>query len=136
MQFRSISHSFDCLYFSVFSVKTEHQAGENRASIDEDRARTALTKFTAMLRAGEVQILSQNFQQCLVRCEGDFRLFAVECETNMFLTVALHRLSSSPYSKSYYRSDASCRRMRRLRSESAARRSGRSFPTSLRLRLS
>src|SRR4029079_10951268 len=94
----------------AFGIKAEHQAGENRTPVDEHRARTTLAKLTAMLGSGEIQILTQNFQQCLVWCEGDFRLFAIQPETNVLLTVARHRLSSSLYSKSCCRSVASCRR--------------------------
>jgi hypothetical protein len=38
-----------------------------------------------------------------VRCEGNFGVFAVECEMDMLLTVERQRLSSSLYSESCYR---------------------------------
>src|SRR5215207_4206721 len=88
-----------------------------------------------MLCTGEIQILPQNFQQRLVRCEGDFRVFAVESETNMFLTVELHRLFSLPCSKSCCRSVAFCRRMPQARRGLAGRRVSRFSPASLHLQL-
>ena len=105
-----------------------------RKVIELGRAGTTLAKLTTVFRTGEIQILPQNFEQCLVRCEGDLGRFAVECETNMFLTVALHRLFSSLYSKSYYRSDAFCRRTPQGRRGLGGRRVSRFSPTSLRPR--
>src|SRR5215204_2026297 len=130
MQLRSVGHSFYCFYFSTFGVKAQHQARKNRTPIDEDRARAALAKLTTVLRTGEIQILTQNFQQRLVRCEGDLGMFAVECEMDVLLTVERQRLSSSPYSKSCYRSGAFCRRTPQARPGSGDRRADRVSPVS------
>ena len=56
-----------------------------------------------MLCPGEIEIFTQNFEQRLVRCEGDLGMFAVECEMDVLLTLERQRLSSLPYSKSHYR---------------------------------
>src|ERR1044072_3960130 len=130
MKLSAVSHSLDRLHFTIFSVKTEHQARKNRTTIDEHRTCTTLTEFAAVFCAGEIQILTQNFEQRLVRCEGDLCLFAVECETDVLLTVERQRLSSLPYSKSCCRSVAFCRRMRRGQSASDDRRPGRVFQVS------
>src|ERR1041385_1242314 len=110
MKFGAVRHSLDRLDVAALCIEAQHQARKNRTSIDEHRARAAFAEFAAVLRAGEIQILTQNFEQRLVRCEGDLSLFAVEGEMDMLLTVERQRLSSSPYSKSYCRSVASCRR--------------------------
>src|ERR1051325_9927591 len=130
MKLGSVGHSLDRFHVTTFGVKAEHQTRKYRTSIDEHRARAKLAQLAAVLCAGEIQILTQNFQQRLVRCEGDLGLFAVEGEMDMLLTVARQRLSSSLYSKSCCRSVASCRRTPRRRSRSAARRCDRFFPTS------
>src|SRR5215212_3375898 len=131
MQLRSIRHAFDRLHFATFSIKTEHQARQNRTPVDEHRARATLAQLAPVLRPSEIQILTQNFQQRLVRCEGDLSVFAVECEMDVLLTVERQRLSSSPYSKSCYRSGAFCRRTPQARPESGDRRADRVSPASL-----
>src|SRR6185503_20420867 len=98
--------------------------------IDEHSARATFAQLTAVLRPREIQILTQNFQQRLMRCEGDLGMFAVECEMDVLLTVERQRLSSLPYSKSCYRSVAFCQRTRRGQSASDDRRPGRVFPAS------
>src|SRR5215213_3664623 len=103
MQLRSIRHAFDRLNLVAFSIQTKHQARQNRTPVDEHRARATLAQLTSVLCSGEIQILTQNFQQRLVRCEGDLGVFAVECEMDVLLSVERQRLSSSLYSKSCYR---------------------------------
>src|SRR5215213_4875903 len=115
MKLGALSHAFNSFYCAAFGVETKHQAGKDRATVDEHGAGAALTQLTTMLRAGEIQIFTQNFEQCFVRCEGDLDVFTVEPERDVFLSVALHRLSSSPCSKSYYQSVAFYRRRPRLR---------------------
>src|SRR5215813_4138023 len=110
MKLGAMGHSLDRLYIATLGVEAEHQTRKNRAPVDEHGASAAFTELAAVLRAGEIQILTQNFEQRLVRCEGDLSLFAVEGEMDMLLTVERQRLSSSPYSKSCCRSVASCRR--------------------------
>ena len=114
MQLSAVSHSLDRFYFSTFGVEAEHQTRQNRTAVDEHSTRATLAKFTAVFRAGEIQVLTQNFEQCLVRCEGDLCGFAVECETDVLLTVDRQRLSSSPYLKSYCQSVVFCRRTPRV----------------------
>src|ERR1051325_8886894 len=130
MKLGAMGHSLDRFHVTTFGVKAEHQTRKYRTSIDEHRARATLAQFATVLGAGEIQILTQNFQQRLVRCEGDLRLFAVEGEIDMLLTVERQRLSSSLCSKSCCQSVASCRRTPRPRLVSAARRCDRSFPAS------
>ena len=103
MKFCTFRHAFNSFDFTTFGVETEHQTRQNRASIDEHRARATLAQLAAVLCPGEIQIFTQNFEQRLVRCEGDLGMFAVECEMDVLLTVERQRLSSSPYSKSHYR---------------------------------
>src|ERR671919_375789 len=100
MKLCSVRHSLNRLDLSTFSIETKHQTRKYRPSIDEYSTRATLAKLAAVFRAGEIQILTQNFEQRLVRCEGDLCLFAVECEMDVLLTVERQRLSSSLYSKS------------------------------------
>src|ERR1041384_2704853 len=122
MKLGPVSHSFDRFDVTIFRVEAKHQTGKNRTSIDEHRTRPTLTEFAAVFCTGEIQILTQNFEQRLVRCEGDLCLFAVECESDVLLTVERQRLSSLPYSKSCCRLVASCRRTQRGQSMSDDRR--------------
>src|SRR5689334_24308492 len=130
MQLWSMGHALDRLNVASCGVEAQHQTRKNRAPVDEHCARAAFAELAAVFRAGEIQILTQNFEQRLVRCEGDLSLFAVEGEMNMLLTVERQRLSSSLYLKSCCRSVAFCRRTLRPRPGSAARRCGLTFPTS------
>src|ERR1041384_817081 len=135
MKLGPVSHSFDRFDVTIFRVEAKHQTGKNRTSIDEHRTRATLTELAAVFCAGEIQILTQNFEQRLVRCEGDLCLFAVECETDVLLTVERQRLSSLPYSRSYCRSVASWRRTQRGQTVLDDRRLGPVFPTSRHQRL-
>src|ERR1051325_9386298 len=115
MKLGTLGHAFDRFYIATFGVESEHETRKNRAPVDEHGASATLAELAAVFRAGEIKILTQNFEQRLVRCEGDLGLFAVEGEMNMLLTLERQRLSSSLYSKSYCRSVASCRHRRRRR---------------------
>src|ERR1044072_755531 len=124
MKLSAVRHSLDRLHVTTVGIETEHQTRKNRASIDEHGARATLPELATVFCTGEIQILTQNFEQRLVRCEGDLCLFAVECETDVLLTVERQRLSSLPNSKSCCRSVASCRRTQRGQSMSDDRRLG------------
>src|SRR5690242_5281612 len=115
MKLGPVGHALDRFHIATFGVEAKHQTGKNRTPVDEHGASAAFTELAAVLRAGEIQILTQNFEQRLVRCEGDLSLFAVEGEMDMLLTLERQRLSSSLYSKSGCRSVASCRHTRRRR---------------------
>src|SRR5215813_15053327 len=115
MKLGPLRHSFNRFYVAALGVEAKHQTRENRAAVDEHSASATLAQLAAVLRAGEIQILTQNFQQRLVRCEGDLSQFAVEGEMDMLLTVARQRLSSSLCSKSCCRLVAFCRHTLRLR---------------------
>ena len=115
MKLWSMGHALDGLNVATLGVETKHQTRKNRTPVDEHGASAAFAELTAVLRASEIQILTQNFEQRLMRCEGDLSLFAVEGEMDMLLTVERQRLSSSLYSKSGCRSVAFCRHTRRQR---------------------
>ena len=103
MKLGTLGHTFDRFHVATLGVETKHQARQNRTPIDEHRTRTTLAQLAAVLRSGEIQIFTQNFEQRLVRCEGDLGVFAVECEMDVLLTLERQRLSSLLYSKSHYR---------------------------------
>jgi hypothetical protein len=94
MKFGAVGHTLDRLHFTIFSVKPKHQTRKNRTPINEYSTRPTLAQFTTVLCPGEIEILSQDFEQRLVRGEGDLDVFAVECKPDLFLTVVRHRLSS------------------------------------------
>src|ERR1041384_1764075 len=110
MKLWSMGHAFDGLNVATLGVEPKHQTRKNRPPVNEHGASATFTELAAVFRASEIQILTQNFEQRLVRCEGDLSLFAVEGKFDVLLTVERQRLSSSLYSKSCCRSVASCRR--------------------------
>ena len=83
MKLGAFCHAFDRLYFTSFSIETEHQARKNRTAINQHVTGATLTQLAAVLRSGQAEIFTQNFEQRLVRCESDFGLFAVESESDM-----------------------------------------------------
>ena len=62
------------------AVDAEHQARQHRLAIEEDGARTALAELAPVLRAAQVQVLTQHLEQCFVRSERDVGRFAVHRE--------------------------------------------------------
>jgi hypothetical protein len=94
MQLGALGHPFDRLYFAVLGVEAQHQTRKNRTPVDKHGTRPALAELTTVLCSHEIKILSQDFEQRLVRGEGDFDVFAVEGKPDLFLTVERHRLSS------------------------------------------
>ena len=74
------SHALDGFDAATFGVESEHEAGEHRAAVDEDGARAAFAEFAAVLRAHQVQVFAQNFEQRLVRRECHLRRLAVQSE--------------------------------------------------------
>ena len=80
MQHGAVSHAFDRFDLLVLSVEAQHQTRKNRAPVDQHRARAALAELAAVLGAHQIQIFTQDFQQRLVRREGNFRCLAVQRE--------------------------------------------------------
>ena len=77
MKLCAVSHALDSFYFTILSVESQHQAREDRASIDQNRTRAALSELTTVLGSSKAKILAQHFQQSLVRSKRDFDCFAV-----------------------------------------------------------
>ena len=87
-------HPLDRLDLAILGIESQHQARQNRAPVYQYGTRPAFAEFTTVLRSREIEILTQNLEQRLVRGEGDFDVFAIEGKPDLFLTVERHRLSS------------------------------------------
>jgi hypothetical protein len=78
MEVRSMRHSLDRLDRTTLAGHSEHEAGEYGLTVEQDRARAALSEFAAVLGPGEVEILAKNLEECLVGCEGDLGGLSVD----------------------------------------------------------
>src|SRR5262245_608579 len=87
MQLGAVSHAFDRFDFTTFRIQPEHQTRKYRTPVNQHGARATLTELTTMLRAREIQVFTQHFQQCLMRRKGYLGVFAVKTEANLSLTV-------------------------------------------------
>ena len=59
-------HPLDGLYPSPLALESEHEAGQDRLTVEQDRAGSTLAELAAVLGAREPQVLAQHFEQCLV----------------------------------------------------------------------
>src|SRR6266566_5159673 len=80
MQLAALRHRFDGSHRVAGARETQHQARQDRRSIQQHGARTALAQLAAVLRSGESQVLAQYLEQRLMRCERHFSRFAVHGE--------------------------------------------------------
>src|SRR5207249_1996466 len=71
MELPAHRHPLDGLHAPPGAREAEHEAGEDRLAVHQHGAGTALAQLTAVLRAGEPEVLAQHFKQRLVRREGD-----------------------------------------------------------------
>src|SRR5947209_656911 len=76
-------HPLDGLHAPPGAREAEHEAGEDRLAVHQHGAGTALAQLTAVLRAGEPEVLAQHFKQRLVRREGDLDRLAVQIEADL-----------------------------------------------------
>jgi hypothetical protein len=63
----------------------KHETRQHRLTCHQHGAGTAFAELATVLRAGEVQILAQDFQQGLVDFGGDLASFAVHSKTQQGL---------------------------------------------------
>ena len=68
---------FYCRDVAAAAVDAKHQARQHRLAVEQHGARAALTKLAAVLRAAQVQVLTQHLEQGLVGRERDVGRFAV-----------------------------------------------------------
>src|SRR6266851_7556014 len=61
MELATLRHSFDRAHGVTGAREAQHQARQHRCSIQQHRAGAALAQLAAVLRAGESQILAQDF---------------------------------------------------------------------------
>src|SRR2546425_9608353 len=80
-------HPLDGLDAPPGAREAEHEAGEDRLAVHQHGAGTALAQLTAVLRAGEPEVLAQHFKQRLVRREGDLDRLAVQIEADLYFGV-------------------------------------------------
>ena len=72
MRFAIPRHPFHGRDLGIDRLDTEHQTGKYRLAVHEHRASAALTQFAAMFGPGEIHVLTQDLQQCLVYFSRDF----------------------------------------------------------------
>src|SRR5207237_3343084 len=66
-------------------LRGQGQAREDRNAVDQHRAGAALAELAAVLRAGELELLAQHFEQGVVRLGGDGVALAVDHEAQQLL---------------------------------------------------
>ena len=77
MKFAFFSEPFHGQDSPSVALERQHETRKHGLAIQKNRASAAFSQFTSMLRAGMTEILTQDLQQSLIRCEGDVNLFAV-----------------------------------------------------------
>jgi hypothetical protein len=82
----ALSQSLNRGNLAPFQIETEREAGKDRSPIDKHSACAAFAELAAVFRAGQPEVLAQNLQECFVRQTGDFDLFAVDPELEMFFS--------------------------------------------------
>ena len=78
-----LAQSLDGRHPTAVTLDAQHQAREDRAIVEQDRARAALAEFAAVFRAAQIQIFTQDFQQRFVRREGDLGRVAVHAHRDV-----------------------------------------------------
>jgi len=81
MKFAFFSEPFHGQYLPSVALERQHETRNHGLAIQKNRASSAFSQFTSMLRAGMTEILTEDLQQRLIRCEGDVNLFAVQRES-------------------------------------------------------
>ena len=78
--------TFDRADGRPFGLDRQHEAAIDRAAVEDDRASSAVAVRATFLRAGQVEVVSQDFEQRLPRFAQKFGLTAVEsCGDDTFL---------------------------------------------------
>ena len=67
------------------ALEAEDEAGQHRLVIEQHGACAALAELAAVFGAAEIQILTQNLEQRLVRRERDLGRFAVDRQRDVRL---------------------------------------------------
>src|SRR2546422_1167677 len=91
MQLAALRHRFDGSHGVAGARETQHQARQDRRSIQQHGARAALTQLAAVLRSGESQILAQYLEQRLMRRERYFLALTIHLEGDRCHDVILIR---------------------------------------------
>jgi hypothetical protein len=64
-------------YRTAVAFDAQHEARQHGLAIEQHRARAAFPKFAAMFGAAQIQIFTQDLEQCFVGSECDLGRFAV-----------------------------------------------------------
>src|SRR5262249_18414379 len=75
----------------------KHEARQHGLSVEEHGACAALAELAAVLRSAEAEILTQNFEERLVRRERDLCFFAVDRQNDV--RVVIHKPGLQPRSR-------------------------------------
>jgi len=84
--------SLDGRHAAPAAFDAEHEAGQDRPIVEQDRAGATFAQLAPVLGAAEVQILTQHLQQRLVRREGHLGGLVVDGQRDVSV---LHRSCSS-----------------------------------------
>src|SRR5260370_25702893 len=82
MELTPAGHPFDGRDRAALDLDREQQAAQLRLAIDEHRARAALTKLAAMLRASELHVLTQHLEERLVHRQQQLAPLAIYVQRN------------------------------------------------------
>src|SRR5215468_3943862 len=85
MKFGSHCHALNRGDLMAVHGNSESQTRKYRTAIHQYGAAPAFTQFTAVLRAGQTQILTKHFQERLVRRERDFHFFPIDSQRQVSL---------------------------------------------------
>ena len=79
----SVRHAFDGFNLNTLAFECEQQAGQQRLSVYQDRARTTFTEFAAVFSSCQYKIFTQHFEQRLVWGDGDHYLLAIDIQAQV-----------------------------------------------------
>ncbi len=77
MESVGLRQALDRLDFFALRFDGEHQAGADRASIDDDRASAAVASQASLFTAGQFEFVAQRFEQTLAGFTKELRGFTV-----------------------------------------------------------
>jgi len=80
-----LSQTLDGQNLAALQFNRQSEARKHRLAVHQNGACAALTQLTSVLRAGEIQILTQNFEQGFVNRRVDLIDFAVDTQSNKML---------------------------------------------------
>jgi hypothetical protein len=78
MQPVALGDALDRCNFAAFGLGPQHQARTHDIAVAKDGAGAAVTRAAAFLAAGQVELIAQYVEQCLLRLAQKFDRLAVD----------------------------------------------------------